>query len=98
MMVINLSDQPLRDNKMLAKSNSGQLNHDFSINVYAPKGKITGKIHLVKSFCAHSIIAFSSMLWSNGNVTFNKKIVQKLGNWEKIGENELKSLTAKLDF
>lgn len=25
-------------------------------------------------------------------------IIQKLGNWGKIGENELKSLTAKLGF
>lgn len=83
---------------MLAKSNSWQLNHGISMNACGPHEEITSNIYLVHSSCTQGIVAFSSILRSSGNETFNKMVVQKLGNWEKTGENELNSLTAKLDF
>ena len=45
-----------------------------------------------------SLLLALHCVWSIGNETFNKMVVQKLGNWGKIEENELNSLTAKLDF
>lgn len=83
MMIINLNDQPLRDNKMLAKSNSCQPKHKVSINACVPQESIASKIYLVSCFCAQTSLLLA-LLWSMGNEIFNKRRVQKLG---KLGDS-----------
>lgn len=81
-MIINLNDEPLRDNKMLAKSSICQPNHKVSNNACVPQESIASKIYLVSCFCAQTSLFFA-LLWSMGNEIFNKR-VQKLG---KLGDN-----------